>query len=311
MWKLAEKVELDWKSKFDYIVVLTTEEERDCGRILVDLLYQSSSTPVLSITTPSIPAYVNEKTLVFACSSNGIDLELMNCIDESVNRGSTIVSVTAKGPVAQTVKKSGFPLLIIPNNLISFAANGYMFISMLVILMKFNIIEDLIIDIDDTLQSLERKLNSFALLSPIQENYPKQLAKSLEGKKILIIGASHTSEAISSHWCEKLVKAIGWTNVDMDVFPDLQIVDMKSGIISRSDSLLVLLFTTGEEHSSVRRKIQDFKTVLRRSGIEFEDVQIFGNSTISKFLYLLVLGDYVGKYLGLKKDQKSYSPNYN
>ena len=140
MWKLAEKVELDWKSKFDYIVVLTTEEERDCGRILVDLLYQSSSTPVLSITTPSIPAYVNEKTLVFACSSNGIDLELMNCIDESVNRGSTIVSVTAKGPVAQTVKKSGFPLLIIPNNLISFAANGYMFISMLVILMKFNII---------------------------------------------------------------------------------------------------------------------------------------------------------------------------
>jgi glucose/mannose-6-phosphate isomerase len=101
------------------------------GDILKALLADLLSMPIITIKDYFLPAYVNNKTLLFAVSYSGNTEETLQCFTQAQRKKCHIISITSGGKLLEMSKKCGVDYIELPKGPSSRCAIGYLFVSLL------------------------------------------------------------------------------------------------------------------------------------------------------------------------------------
>jgi len=112
IWEDAKKIEFDSYKSVENIVFCGMGGSAYGGYIINSLLKDQLSVPIISNNDYSLPAFVNDKSLVLLSSYSGGTEETLSCKDQAVNRGAKLTGITSGGVLAQTFKSNNTPALI-------------------------------------------------------------------------------------------------------------------------------------------------------------------------------------------------------
>lgn len=168
------------------------------GKLLQDLVRDESILPVQVWTDYSLPAWVNDTTLVIACSYSGDTEETLDAVKTAVERKSRIVAISKGGKMAELAKIHSFAVIPIDYEAPPRAAIGWLYGSLLTLLAKLALIS---VKENNYFQALDelKKTVTKKIFPPKAE----ELAISLNNK-IPLVFAHAPLTALAARWVNQL-----------------------------------------------------------------------------------------------------------
>lgn len=294
---LAREVELAPLSKRPRNVVIAglggSAAGGDFARALADAL---GNTPVAVSREYSVPNWVDEESLVLACSYSGNTEETLAAFQDARTKGARLACVTSGGKLREFAEDAHLPLFAIPPGQPPRTAMGYMLIPVLWALESWGLLPAL--DYEAAFLGLESDALRWAVESPEAGNEAKRISQTLLGSVGLIYGLGAWQGVVASRWCaqiEENAKNLAFSAT----FPELnhnQVLGWVRAGDQRVARWVVVLLEDGDESAKMKARarvtlelIQDRATILR--------TRASGGALLEKMLRISFLGDFVSLYL--------------
>ncbi len=268
------------------------------GDILRDYLAPTMDVPVFVNRDYSLPAWVGESTLVFACSYSGNTEETLAAFDEAREKRAQVVCLTSGGELARAAADRGNVLINVPGGQPPRTALGYMFLPMLVTLEKLGLVEDLEAEIEETLGLLERQSGSFGEFDA--ENEALRLAGEIRDRLPIIYSAREFLEAVNMRWraqMEENSKVLAYGNVLPEMnHNEIMGWERLPDVLERC---AVIFLVSGDEHPQVRKRMSVTRELIEPYAGSVHSVHAEGESRLAKILGLISYGDWVSFYAAI------------
>ena len=160
------------------------------GSAITGLLFKEILAHKLSITVNvnqgyTIPKWVNENTLIIACSYSGNTEETLTGLDKCLSKTSKIICFSTGGKLIDIANKNNNDFVLMPKGLQPRAALGYSFTLMLILFNKIGLIKDsIIIDFQNNLAELSKYSDIYSAQN--ESNISYKIAKDIYNKNPLI-----------------------------------------------------------------------------------------------------------------------------
>ncbi|MEX2595492.1 MAG: bifunctional phosphoglucose/phosphomannose isomerase [Salibacteraceae bacterium] len=258
------------------------------GTILAQLIADHCNVPVQSIKGYTLPAYVNENTLVIACSYSGNTEETLEVISQSVDQGAHIACISSGGKLCDMALQHHWPLLKVPGGSPPRAAFGYAIVQLFRFAEIFGLTSaqwraDMIKAVE-LIEDEEKSITAAA----------RQLAESLQ-HKLPVIYSSGWLEGIAIRWRQQInenSKTLSWHNV----YPEMNHNELV-GWAGGSNNLGVIFLLSDYDHPRVARRMELSEQVYTKKTRHIHHYRAKGKSRIEQAIYLIHLGDWFSVYL--------------
>lgn len=255
---------------------------------IVAALLKDSKIPVVVNKDYVIPAFVNDKTLVFVVSYSGNTEETLSAFKEVQKKHAKLVVVTSGGKLKQS--DVGVKQIIIPAGMPPRSAVGFLLFPILVVLHNSKILKlsnDEILKVVDALHL--RELRSKAV----------ELSQQLFGK-IPLVYASPSLEPVALRW-KQAINENAKQHAFWNVFPELNHNEMMA-YNSNSSAFHVVLLRDEKDGVRIQKRIDLTKAVVKKAGASVTEVMLKGESLLVKMMTAIFMGDLVSYHLGIKNN---------
>jgi glucose/mannose-6-phosphate isomerase len=258
------------------------------GNLLAELLRDDLTIPVIVNKGYSLPAFVDESTLIILCSYSGNTEETVSVAKQVLAKGLKATCITSGGKLEQIANENLLDVIKIPGGFPPRACLGYSFVQLLFVLHYNGLIDD----------SFKQKVKqTAALLSSEQEAIIAEyeaMASKIAGK-ILIAYAEDKYESVALRFKQQ-VNENGKMHCWYNVVPEMNHNELVGWRVS-NDKLAVIIFRTLEEYKRNGARLEFSKEVIsKRTGDVFE-IHAKGANAFEKHFYLIHLGDWLTYYL--------------
>ncbi len=250
---------------------------------LLKMYLNDTKIPVFVVRDYKVPEFVNEDSLVFAVSYSGNTEETLSAFRDAKDKGARIIGITSGGKLEEECSK----VIKIPGGLQPRAAVGYLFFPMLGVLHNSEIINIKNSELNEMLEIL-KNVDHFNEMA-------EQLAKKLKDK-IPVLYASQLLEPIVRRWKTQINE-----NAKMpcfyNVFPEMnhnEIVGYRG--MDRKFVAVLLRDKKDSERIALR---MDISKKLMEQHSDVEEVEIEGESLLSRIMSAVYLGDFVSYHLAI------------
>lgn len=304
--QIAENVDsLPSLDEINSIVVLGMGGSGISGDFLATLLRPTEKVRVESIKGYELPAWVDEKTLVFATSYSGNTEESLTTFGEARAHGAQIICISTGGRIGELAKEHKLPLLTLPKGLRPRAALAYLSIPLLVLYQKISGgVYQLNSQLDETLELLDNRSKQWGRAEPVSTNRAKQFAQQLQNRIPLIYGSEGISALAAYRWkCQlnECSKVPAWSNA----FPELnhnEIVGWEGMQDMTRDIFALVVLRQEKEHPRNAKRIDITVPLIEKSFAFVEEIHAEGESDLARLLDLTYFGDFVATYLAIAQD---------
>jgi glucose/mannose-6-phosphate isomerase len=290
---IGEKVQFSIpKKKINNVLILGVGGSGIGGTIVAKNALLGADLPVMTCNDYHIPYYVNDKTLVIACSYSGNTEEILTALKKCQEKGSEIAAVTSGGELKKICEENNYNHILIPGGNPPRTCLGYSLTEQLFILVKYNILPQ---------SAIEDLKSAIDLLKENIFNIQKEaecVAENLFGKLPVIYGTDKF-EPVSIRFRQQLnenSKELCWHQK----FPELnhnEIVGWASG----NSDLAVVIFRNNDDYYRTQERMEFMKKVILDKGSSVTEIHSKGTSFIEKALYLIHLTDWTTFYIAEKK----------
>ena len=269
------------------------------GDLLADLASLEDSPPIAVSRDYRIPRYVDENTLVLACSYSGETEETLSGFRQAVSQGAKVVAVTGGGTLAAEAREHDIPVFRITYKGEPRSALGYSFIVPTVLLMKLGLMSDKVRDFDEAMLVLDDLVPKLAEEYPSPGNAAKAMAAELLGKLIVIYSAG-IFHGVARRWKTQFNEnSKVWSAFES--LPEAHhnsVVgySLPAGVKDRTFAILLM---PGHLHHRTRLRYEITYSLLEREAIPWRALKGRGESALSQMLSTILLGDYISYYLAL------------
>lgn len=262
------------------------------------------SLPVTVVRDYHLPGYVNDGTLVFATSNSGDTEETLACYEAARKAKAGIVAFSTGGKLARIAQADGVPCVTFPGGLQPRAALGYSFIPLIVASARLGLLPEVLLDeVDEASAVLREVRNECNPDAPFQKNPAKTLASAWLGKLPVIYGSQGERGVAAYRWKTQInenAKAYAVSNV----FPELNHNETVgwSGTHGQGGvekNLAVTILRDDREPTKIRRRVDLTKEIISKAAASINDVWAQGESTLSRMLSLVYVGDFASFYLAI------------
>ncbi len=300
-WKEIQSLALpDSYRQVDQMVILGMGGSAIGGDLLRCLLLEECPIPVIVHRDYNVPAFVDHRTLVIACSYSGNTEETLSGFDEALRRGAKLLSIATGGELAQRTRAYGLPLYLYHYQTQPRAALGYALISLLGIAQRLELVSDESADVAEAIAGMRQWQEEI-------RNAAKSLAQKLYRRVPVVYGAEHLSE-VARRWKGQFNEnAKTWAF--FDVMPEL-CHNSVVGYPAPSDlpqHVHVIMLTSSLNHSRVQMRFDIVRTLLQRNGFSFDVIEARGHSKLAQVLSTVHFGDYVAYYLAMLYEVNPWS----
>lgn len=286
--------------KIHNIVILGMGGSAIGGDLLKTLFINESPVPIIVNRNYSLPNFVNEKSLVFAVSYSGNTEETLTAFKEVLKKKTNVVVISSGGRLAFLANRQKIPFIKIPSGLPPRAAMGYLFLPMIVLLGRWNIIENQTLNILEAINAIQKQEEMYNCGKNSPGNSAKEMAVKIHKKIPLIIGTEGLTDTIALRWkCQFNENSKNLAFVQ--IFPELghNEVEGWKGMGKLSKNLIGLFLRSSHETEDTLNRINAIKSFLKNYVSEIIDVKVQESGRLTQILSLCYLGDYVSFYLSI------------
>lgn len=287
------------KKTFRNIVIAGMGGSAIGGTLLRDWLQPTSPIPISISKNYSLPAYVNEDTLLMAVSYSGNTEETLSALVEAKKRQATIITFTSGGNMAKYANQEEIPCVKLPVGFQPRAAIPYQFFSLAVVARKVGLVEGTWSEVDESIKILRKLRSEMNIESPYDRNMAKQIASQLRGYIPLIYGSS-IHEGVAYRWNTQInenSKIPAGSNNFPEAFHNAVMASEADAVLLKH--VCAILLTDPYEQAETAAKIQRFRDIMSRRFGRLIEVSAFGKARLSRIMSSLYIGDFVSAYLGL------------
>ena len=162
--------------KLNNVLILGVGGSGIGGTVVAKTALLGAGIPVMTCNDYHIPEYVDENTLVIACSYSGNTEETLTALKKCQNKGTEIAAVTSGGELKRICEEHNYNHIIIPGGNPPRTCLGYSLTEQFFILIKYKILPEAAVEeLKSAIQLLKENESSI-----IEE--AKTLADNLFGK---------------------------------------------------------------------------------------------------------------------------------
>lgn len=244
--------------------------------------------PVVISKDYFLPAFVNEDTLVIACSYSGNTEETLAAVSEARHKNAQILCITSGGMLKAFADEHQYDCIVLPSGIPPRAYVAGSFSQTLFALQHFGLINDAFIS------EIEAAADFLAAKEAAIKAKAEELAKQVLGK-ILVIYADQRIGGVATRWRQQLNengKALGWERT----IPEMNHNELV-GWSESNPNLAVVLLHMGTELPNVKKRFAITAEVAGNCTDAVYDIHAEGNTFFEKTFYLMLLGDWLSWYL--------------
>lgn len=266
------------------------------GKLVAGWLTNELDIPVNFCQDYAIPKYVNNKTLVIASSYSGHTEETLSAVEHAHQKGAYIIAVTSGGKLAENCNKHQYEYILVPSGYPPRTQLAFSIVQLMHILSQLGMVEK------DRLEEFSKAADLLIAKKEVIKKEAKALATFIYGKE-LIIYSDGKDEAIA-------IRARQQFNENSKILCSHHVIPEMNhnelvGWAGGNENHAVLLLHTGNVHPQNLKRFEFSKTVIQTKTQHILEIEVKGESTIVRSLYLINLIDWASFYLAELKQVDS------
>lgn len=247
----------------------------------------------------TLPAYVDDQTLVIAISHSGNTEETLSCYEQAKERGAALVAMATGGALQEYAERDNVPFALVPNGAQPRMSTVYHLRILLQILQQYTLIDSTLYDgIANSSDWLREHINHWSPEVPTEHNYAKQIAERASGKIGMFYGGELTAP-IAYKW------KISWNESSKNVafwnqFPEFnhnEFIGWVSHPIEKPFAVFDLRSHLENPRITERMELTD--QMLSGNRPHTKSIQLEGESLVQQFLWGLAFADMSSVYLAI------------
>ena len=273
------------------------------GDILKDWIGNEIAVPMETVRGYHLPAYLNEKSLVFFISYSGNTEETLSCMLDAARKGCQIISISSNGALGRGAQALGLPLIELPEMAAARASLPYLFAPLPYLLAEVGILSMSKVEreMNDAIEVVDKLARELAIEVPIEQNFAKKVALGIFGLTPIV-------------YCYNPYKSVGLRfkcqvneNCKLparcDVFPELnhnEIMGWEAPESILKRYTLVLLRDLEAEPLEVKARIDALKEkFFSKKAKSVIEVHPQGKTPLGRMFSLIFILDVVSMYLAV------------
>lgn len=300
-WAAAQALELPPNYADPYQVVIAgmggSAIAGDLWRVLVQ---RETPIPVHNVRQYDLPPFVDERTLVIACSFSGNTEETVSAFHQALPINCPKIAITTGGQLLTTARANGVPVFKYQFRGEPRAALGWNLMPLLAIAGKINLSEGIEQEVEEMIAVLSSLRAEIGENVPASENLAKQVAVSLYDKLPVIYGAGPLIE-VAHRWKTQLNESSKvWAfHEELPEIHHNAIIGYGLPKAIARDTAVVFLHSDDLVHLRVQLRYGFTRNLLARSNVDSLTVKARGIGALAQVMSLVFFGDYVSGYLAL------------
>jgi len=272
------------------------------GDMIAGLFSSRLQVPYVVNRDYSLPGFTDKNTLFIASSYSGNTEETLSALSEAESRGCSVLCVTSGGKVKETGERCGYPVFHLPGGYPPRAALGYSLGTLIRIFTRLG----LRAITEAQFQSAVEKTRSWGKMWQEinrDDNPAINLAKALEGKLPMINISDGRLYSVGLRW-KTQINENSKSHAAFLPFPEMNHNEIMGWQMHPSTKpflkqCAMVILRDPEDHPRIQKRMDITKELVRAEGLTVEDVVSEGDDFLSRFFYLIHLGDFVSYYLAV------------
>lgn len=262
------------------------------GTLVKEMVHDESPVEIDVTKSYTVPAYVNENTLVICSSYSGNTEETLEAYRLAKEKKAHIICITSGGKLLENAKKDGYSAIVVPGGMPPRACLGYSLTQLLHIFHHYHIAPEHVSQITGAAALLEKEQTAIM-------KEADAIASRLVGK-LPVIYSTALNEGIAIRFRQQLnenAKILCWHHV----FPEMNHNELV-GWSHAYPEISVVMFIEKEEHPRNRLRIEICRKIFEKYAGDIIEIHPKGANAIEKKIYWIHLGDWVSYYLSEKRN---------
>lgn len=269
------------------------------GELLKDWTMDRINVPVEVCRQYSLPAYVNEKTLVFVVSYSGETEETLGMFLDAIRRNCMIFCISSGGRLLKIAEQLNLPYLRVPSGMPPRAALPYLFLPMLIILAKLGLVSDVNSEISEATKVLEKAEYDNSAETPLSNNFSKVLASKTNGTVPVVYGFGiyrAVAQRYKQQFNENSKVPAKW-----EFFPELNHNELVGWEAAKelTNFFSAIFIRDRDEPEEIKQRIEVTKELIFEDPQKISEVWTAGEGRLAKMLYAVYIGDLASVYLAI------------
>lgn len=290
----APPISLDRKPS---LALLTGLGGSAAGGDFVRALFESEAKiPFLVNRDYNLPSFVDDHTVVIACSYSGNTEETLSAYNDAKAAGAMIICVTSGGKLADRAKADGIPVILIPGGQPPRTSLGFLLLPVVCICESLGLISAQ--NYGALVAHLRACVKKWSVQVPLADNEAKSLATTLYGRLSVIYGLGGWQALVANRWKGQInenAKNMTFANA----FPELNHNEILGWVKANEQGVshwVGVVLEDGTESAKMQKR-REITERLTAAVCEWHSVKAEGNTLLEKMLSLALHGDFVSLYL--------------
>ena len=262
------------------------------GAVATQLFADELSVPVSVVRDYNVPGYVNDRSLVIACSYSGNTEETLNALNEAQSKHAAIAAVTSGGTLGEIAEKEGYARIVIEGGQPPRSAFGKAFPKLLRLMVHFGLVSE---------THLAEVKTAGEILKSNRDNIMKEgkaLADQIHNNGAIIY-SDQKFFGVAERFRQQLnenAKVLCWHHF----FPELNHNELV-GWAGADDAHKVIYLRHGYENERTKERMRITKELIEEHA-EVTEIEGQGASILEQALYVIHLCDWASYYLSELRD---------
>lgn len=258
------------------------------GKIVAQWLQNECKVPIVSCQDYTLPAFVNEHTLVIGSSYSGETEETLFAIREARTKGAQIIGICSGGTLKAFCLENDYDVITVPGGNPPRTALAFSLVQLVAIFTKLNLVAtQRLVEIERGRQILEQELDNIHAEA-------KKVAAVLQDK-VPVVYAGANYEAITIRAKQQFnenSKELGWQHVIPEMNHN-ELVGWGGG----DNRYAVWFLQTGDLSERNQKRFEISVDITKKHSQSVHVSEVVGSSIIEKSIYLIHLIDWASLYL--------------
>lgn len=297
-WNNKIDLEDESKNEFNNIIVAGMGGSAISADLLNSFLGNELRVSLQVCRDYSLPYYANENSLVIISSYSGNTEETISCLEEAIQNGCKVITVSTGGNVKTLARENNMPCINLQKGFQPRYALGVSFFTLLKILQSLNIIPNQ----SEVVSKVKELWKNKGVEYSTTENTALTMAEELVGFIPLIY--SSTGLAAVGYRLKCQFNENSKLHAFNNVIPELnhnEIIGWETFQDKQLNAKLITILDK-EYHPQIIKRFNITRKLAKKSKVEILNLRSSENDSKVRIMDLIYLGDWITYYLSILRD---------
>jgi glucose/mannose-6-phosphate isomerase len=286
------------------IVLLGMGGSAIAGNIFAGYAGSQLRVPFLVNRNYSIPAFVDENTLVIASSYSGNTEETLSAVSQALERKAKLLVISSGGKLGEIAAKNSLPWIRLPEGYPPRQAFGYSFFALLHLMDEMNFVKPDKKELSESIKVAEHILQKQHPDHGETKHIAYEIAQGFYKKVPVIYAGAEWMHPVAVRIQNQLHengKSLAFSNV----LPEMNHNEIVGWELNNdlTKQFSILFLRDQHEHPRIKKRIEITHSIISKYCDTVIELYPEGETKLARIISMIYLGDWISYYLSILYDK--------